>query len=212
MMNPANTMAPPPAMAKGGAFEETLANKRRPARQWGDVGKPAEELPPEPIKKAKGGVLTRKPKAVPKAAKKPPVPTPSPYDMEATPPPTGMVSPMAPPGMAKGGKWIQGAIKKPGALHAQLGVPQGQKIPPKKLAAAAEKGGKLGQRARLAQTLKGMKKNRGGECKDKMAAGGVAKLRKGFPNTNPKPKAYAGGGKIRGCGAAKKGCGFSGIY
>src|SRR5581483_7934045 len=37
--------------------------------------------------------------------------------------------------------WIQGAIKHPGALHSELGVPQGQKIPPKKLAAAAKKGG-----------------------------------------------------------------------
>jgi hypothetical protein len=54
-------------------------------------------------------------------------------------------------------KWIQKAIKKPGALHAQMGIPQGQKIPAKKLAAAAAKPGKLGQRARLAQTLKGMK-------------------------------------------------------
>jgi hypothetical protein len=52
-------------------------------------------------------------------------------------------------------KWIQGAIKHPGALHKQLGVPQGKKIPQKKLAAASEKGGKLGQRARLAQTLAG---------------------------------------------------------
>ena len=59
--------------------------------------------------------------------------------------------------MAKGGKWIQGAIKKPGALHAQLGVPKDQPIPAKKLAAAAKKPGKLGQRARFAQTLKGMK-------------------------------------------------------
>jgi hypothetical protein len=54
-------------------------------------------------------------------------------------------------------KWIQKAIKKPGALHKQLGVPKGEKIPAKKLAAAAKKPGKLGQRARLAQTLKGMK-------------------------------------------------------
>ena len=52
--------------------------------------------------------------------------------------------------------WISGAIKKPGALHRQMGVPEGQKIPAKKLAAAAAKGGKLGQRARLAQTLKKM--------------------------------------------------------
>jgi hypothetical protein len=51
-------------------------------------------------------------------------------------------------------KWISKAIKKPGALHKQLGVPEGQKIPAKKLSAAAEKGGKLGQRARLAKTLK----------------------------------------------------------
>lgn len=51
--------------------------------------------------------------------------------------------------------WIKGAIKHPGALHRELGVPQGKKIPAKKLAAAAKKGGKLGQRARLAQTLKG---------------------------------------------------------
>jgi hypothetical protein len=50
--------------------------------------------------------------------------------------------------------WIKGAIKHPGALHKQMGVPQGQPIPAKKLAAAAEKGGKLGARARLAQTLK----------------------------------------------------------
>jgi len=55
--------------------------------------------------------------------------------------------------MAK--KFIQAAIKKPGALHAQLGVPQGQKIPAGKLAAAAHAKGKLGQRARFAQTLRG---------------------------------------------------------
>ena len=61
---------------------------------------------------------------------------------------------------AEGGstdKWIQGAIKKPGALHEQLGVPMGEKIPAKKLAAAAKKPGKLGKRARLAETLKGLK-------------------------------------------------------
>lgn len=62
---------------------------------------------------------------------------------------------------AEGGstdKWIQGAIKKPGALRKELGVKKGEKIPSKKLAAAAKKPGKLGQRARLAETLKGMKK------------------------------------------------------
>jgi len=55
-------------------------------------------------------------------------------------------------------KWIQKAIKSPGALHKQLGVKKGEPIPAKKLAAAAKKPGKMGQRARLAQTLKGLKK------------------------------------------------------
>jgi hypothetical protein len=55
-------------------------------------------------------------------------------------------------------KWIQKAIKKPGALRKELGVPAGKTIPAKKLASAAKKPGKLGQRARLAETLKGMKK------------------------------------------------------
>jgi hypothetical protein len=59
---------------------------------------------------------------------------------------------------AKGGKWIQKAIKKPGALRAQLGAKPGKPIPAGKLAAAAKKPGKIGQRARLAQTLKKMKK------------------------------------------------------
>jgi hypothetical protein len=54
-------------------------------------------------------------------------------------------------------KWIQKAIKKPGQLHRDLGVPQGKKIPAAKIAAAAAKGGKVGQRARLAQTLSKMK-------------------------------------------------------
>lgn len=54
-------------------------------------------------------------------------------------------------------KWIQKAIKKPGALRSSLGVKEGEAIPAKKLAAAAKKTGKLGQRARLAQTLKKFK-------------------------------------------------------
>ena len=58
--------------------------------------------------------------------------------------------------MAK--KWIQKAIKpaNAGALHKDLGIPKGQKIPAAKLAKAAKAGGKLGQRARLAKTLKKM--------------------------------------------------------
>jgi hypothetical protein len=52
--------------------------------------------------------------------------------------------------------WIKGAIKHPGALHKELGVPEGEKIPAAKLNAAAKKGGKEGMRARFAQTLKKM--------------------------------------------------------
>jgi len=55
-------------------------------------------------------------------------------------------------------KFIQKIGLKKGALHKQLGVPQGKKIPAKKLNAAAKKGGKIGQRARLAKTLKGLHK------------------------------------------------------
>lgn len=55
-----------------------------------------------------------------------------------------------------GGKWIQGAIKHKGALHKELGVPQGEKIPAKKLSKAEHSSNpKLAKRARLAQTLKG---------------------------------------------------------
>jgi len=55
-------------------------------------------------------------------------------------------------------KWIQKAIQKPGALRESLGAKAGKPIPAKKLAAAAKKPGKMGQRARLAETLKGLKK------------------------------------------------------
>lgn len=56
--------------------------------------------------------------------------------------------------MAKSGGWIKDAIKKPGALRKSLGVKEGQKIPASKLSKAAKAPGKLGQRARLAQTLR----------------------------------------------------------
>jgi len=58
--------------------------------------------------------------------------------------------------MAK--KWIAGAIKKPGALRRALGAKKGEPIPATKLRAAAKKPGKVGQRARLALTLRKMKK------------------------------------------------------
>jgi hypothetical protein len=61
-------------------------------------------------------------------------------------------------GVFKKGGWIKDAIKKPGALRSSLGVKKGEKIPAAKLAKAAKAPGKMGQRARLAQTLKGLKK------------------------------------------------------
>lgn len=60
-------------------------------------------------------------------------------------------------GKSGGKNWIKGAIKHPGALHRALGVPAGKNIPKSKIAAAAKKGGKLGARARLAQTLAKMR-------------------------------------------------------
>jgi hypothetical protein len=56
-------------------------------------------------------------------------------------------------------KWIQKAITKPGALKKQLGVAAGKKIASNKLSDAAKKSGKLGQRARLARTLRKLKES-----------------------------------------------------
>ena len=55
--------------------------------------------------------------------------------------------------------FIKGAIKHPGVLHKELGVPKGQKIPAKKLEKAAHAGGKLGERARFAETLEHLHKH-----------------------------------------------------
>ncbi len=55
-------------------------------------------------------------------------------------------------------KFIQEAIKKPGALRKSLGAKKSEPIPAKKLAKAAKAPGKLGQRARFAEVLKGFKK------------------------------------------------------
>lgn len=58
-----------------------------------------------------------------------------------------------------GKNWIQGAIKHPGALHRQLGVPEGEKIPAAKLKAAVHSSNPtLRRRARLAETLKSMQR------------------------------------------------------
>jgi len=65
----------------------------------------------------------------------------------------------------KGGKvakknWIAGAVGKPGALRKQLGVKGDKPIPAGKLAKAAKSSGTLGKRARLAETLKGLRKKK----------------------------------------------------
>lgn len=55
--------------------------------------------------------------------------------------------------------WISGAIKHPGALHRELGVPQGQKIPAGKMAAAKNSSSpKIRKQAALAGTLKKLSK------------------------------------------------------
>lgn len=54
--------------------------------------------------------------------------------------------------------WIQEAIKKPGALRKTLKAKPGEPISAKQLAKAAKAPGKTGQRARLAETLRGLKK------------------------------------------------------
>lgn len=51
-------------------------------------------------------------------------------------------------------KWIAGAVKHPGALHRELGVPQGEKIPQAKLEAATRSENPTERkRAFLAETL-----------------------------------------------------------
>jgi hypothetical protein len=67
-----------------------------------------------------------------------------------------------------GGNWIAGAIKHPGALHRELGVPEGKKIPAKKLAKATHSDNpKLARRANMAETLKGLPhKKDGGAIND----------------------------------------------
>ncbi len=74
--------------------------------------------------------------------------------------------------MADKKKWIQDMHMKKGALHKELHVAEGKKIPKEKLEKAAEKGGVEGKRARLAETLekmhhKGKKKHDCSYCEHK---------------------------------------------
>ena len=66
--------------------------------------------------------------------------------------------------MAKASKrrWIGDAIEHPGALHRKLDVPEGTKIPAKKLAAAraGDYGSLAEKEAQLADTLAGLRKRK----------------------------------------------------
>lgn len=54
--------------------------------------------------------------------------------------------------------WISGAVRRPGALHRALGVPEGQKIPAKKMAAAARSSNpRIKKMLTLAHSLAGMR-------------------------------------------------------
>ncbi len=114
-----------------------------------------------------------------------------------------------------GGNWIAKATENKGALHRALKVPEGEKIPAKKLDKAAHSDNpKMRKRAALAETLKGMKK--GGKVgKTKLpsnttqAAGALAKMAalagppgapQGLPPSMP-PMGMKKGGK-----AMKKKC------
>lgn len=63
----------------------------------------------------------------------------------------------------KSKKWIQktGIAKHKGELHRALGVPLGEIIPEHKLIEASHMGGKMGHRARLAMTLRGLPRHHG---------------------------------------------------
>ena len=56
-------------------------------------------------------------------------------------------------------KWIQAMHMKKGALHKEMGIPEGKKIPEKKLEKAEKsKSPLLAKRAKLAKTLRGLRK------------------------------------------------------
>lgn len=59
-------------------------------------------------------------------------------------------------------RWIQFALRKhkKGALHRQLGIPEGEIIPLSLLRDAAKAPGLLGQRARFALNLRSIRKSR----------------------------------------------------
>jgi hypothetical protein len=163
----------PQGFRKGGPVEDTEGfsprAKHTRVRQFGDVGKPAENLPSEVYKKGGKVAKRRRPTSTKKlsAGEKLPVPMVTDDDMGTDPHPPVMAQSAAPP-MPAGA-----AIAPPPPV-----APPPPAVPP-----------------------------------PGMAEGGVAKLRRGYPNTkgSAKVKKMATGGKVRGCGAAKRGCGFGGV-
>lgn len=75
---------------------------------------------------------------------------------------TGLVTLSKPSPIQEEEKSIQKTVEKPRSLQKQLDAPQSEKIPAEKPNSATEKGGKLGKRARLAQTLRKLKE--GQQC------------------------------------------------
>jgi len=150
----ANVAASPPGPDTSGAVQPGLPGAGAIPRSDGSQGYFSDGGPIPP--RNAGALRARKPKpgnqAKPtkaaRAAMNPQLeqPVSSPRNTEASP---SNQDPM----LADGGHFIQGAIKHPGALHEDLGVPQGQKIPKAKLDAAAHSKGKVGRRARFAETL-----------------------------------------------------------
>lgn len=55
-------------------------------------------------------------------------------------------------------KWIQKAIKRPGALRRALGVKKGKKIPASKLRIKKTDSPRMTRRKRLAQTLRRLRR------------------------------------------------------
>lgn len=61
------------------------------------------------------------------------------------------------------GHWIAGAVKRPGQLHRDLGVPQGQPIPQQKVEVAAHsRNPALRARAQFALNVRGLGKGKKG--------------------------------------------------
>jgi hypothetical protein len=149
-----------PAFAAGGpvmpddqppAARLDRAGRGRPGATVNVIVAPGPKEPPQPPMPA-GPMPTPPPMMPPPAAGGAPPPGPMPPPMAAN---RGGRMGFKRGGAAK--SWISGAIKNPGALHRDLGVPQGEKIPAGKLAAATKSDNPtVRKRANLAKTLKGL--------------------------------------------------------